>query len=72
MYESEHALMARIPEFQDVFLCYRNRTKNPLGEMQAKMAVACKAIGVFCVVLQTVCDFYEEKFRRDITRPKAT
>ena len=59
------------PAFQDVFLYYRNRTKNPLGGMQAKIAVACKAIRVFYVVLQTVCDFDEEKFRKDIIRPEA-
>ena len=58
------------PAFQDVFLYYRNRTRNPLGGMQAKIAVACTAIRVFYVVLQTGREFDEEKFRRDIIRPK--
>ena len=71
MYESARALMNWNPAFQDVFLYYRNRTKNPLGGMQAKIAVACKAIRIFYVVLQTGCDFDEEKFRRDIIRPEA-
>ena len=71
MYESARALMNRNPAFQDVFLYYRNREKNPLGGMQAKMAVAFKAIRVFYVVLQTGCDFDEEKFRKDIIRPEA-
>ena len=44
MYESARALMNWNPTFQDVFLYYRNRTRNPLGGMQAKIAVACKAI----------------------------
>ena len=61
MYESARALMIWNPVFQDVFLYYRNRTKNPLGGMQAKIAVACKAIRIFYVVLQTGCDFDEEK-----------
>ena len=65
------ALMIWNPVFQDVFLYYRNRTKNPLGGMQAKIAVACKAIRIFYVVLQTGCDFDEEKFRKDIIRPEA-
>mgnify|MGYP007107199863 FL=1 len=39
--------------------------------MQAKIAVVCKAIRVFYVVLQTGCDFDEEKFRKDIIRPEA-
>ncbi len=71
MYESARALMNWNPTFQDVFLYYRNRTKNPPGGMQAKIAVACKAIRVFYVVLQTSCDFDEEKFRKDIIRPEA-
>lgn len=71
MYESAKALMLWNPAFQDVFLYYRNRAKNPLGGMQAKIAVACKAIRVFYVVLQTGCDFDEEKFRKDIIRPEA-
>lgn len=71
MYESVRALMTWSPAFQDVFLYYRNRTKNPLGGMQAKIAVACKAIRIFYVVLQTGCDFDEEKFRKDIIRPEA-
>ena len=71
MYESARALMQWNPAFQDVFLYYRNRTRKPLGSMQAKIAVACKAIRVFYVVLQTGCDFDEEKFRKDIIRPEA-
>lgn len=70
MYESARALMNWNPAFQDVFLYYRNRTRNPLGGMQAKIAVACKAIRVFYVVLQTGREFDEEKFRRDIIRSK--
>ena len=71
MYESARALMNWNPAFQDVFLYYRNRTRNPLGGMQAKIAVACKAIRVFYVILQTGCDFDEEKFRKDIIRREA-
>lgn len=70
MYESARALMNWNPAFQDVFLYYRNRTRNPLGGMQAKIAVACKEIRVFYVVLQTGREFDEEKFRRDIIRSK--
>lgn len=71
MYESARALMNWNPAFQDVFLYYRNRDRNPLGGMQAKIAVACKAIRVFYVVLQTCCEFDEEKFRKDIIHLEA-
>jgi len=71
MYESARALINWNPAFSDVFLYYRNREQRPLGGMQAKIAVACKAIRVFFVILQTGCDFDEEHFRRDIIRQEA-
>ncbi len=71
MYESARALINWNPAFLDVFLYYRNREQRPLGGMQAKIAVACKAIRVFFVILQTGCDFDEERFRRDIVRQEA-
>lgn len=36
MYESARALINWNPAFPDVFLYYRNRTRRPLGSMQAK------------------------------------
>ena len=71
MYESARALINWNPAFSDVFLYYRNREQRPVGGMQAKIAVACKAIRVFYVILQTGCDFDEERFRRDIVRKEA-
>lgn len=55
----------------DVFLYYWDREKNPPRGMQAKIAVACKVIRIFYVVLQTDCEFDEEKLRWDIIRPEA-
>ena len=71
MYEAARSLINWSSAFEDVFLYYRGRGKNPLGGMQAKIAVACKAIRVFYVVLQRGCDFDEEKFRKDIIHPQA-
>ena len=71
MYESARSLINWNPAFSDVFLYYRNREQRPLGGMQAKIAVACKAIRVFFVILQSGCDFDEERFRRDIIRQEA-
>jgi transposase len=70
MYESARALINWNPAFLDVFLYYRNREKRPLGGMQAKIAVACKAIRVFYIIMKTGCDFEEERFRKDIVRPE--
>ena len=51
MYESAKSLINWNPAFQDVFLYYRNRERRPLGGMQSKIAVACKAIRVFFTIL---------------------
>ncbi len=69
MYESARSLINWNRAFQDLY--YRNRERKPLGGMQAKIAVACKAVRIFYVVLQTGCEFDEEKFRRDIIREEA-
>lgn len=50
---------------------YRNRMRNPLGGMQAKIAVACKAIRAFYTILKTGCDFDKARFREGIIRPEA-
>ena len=71
MYESARSLINWNPAFLDVFLYYRNRERRPLGSMQAKIAVACKAIRVFFVIMQTGCDFDEGRFRKDILRSEA-
>ena len=71
MYESARSLINWNPAFLDVFLYYRNRERRPLGSMQAKIAVACKAIRVFFVIMLTGCDFDEERFRKDILRSEA-
>ena len=71
MYESARSLINWNPTFLDVFLYYRNRERRPLGSMQAKIAVACKAIRVFFVIMQTGCDFDEGRFRKDILRSEA-
>ena len=70
MYESARSLINWNPAFQDVFLYYRNRERKPLGGMQAKIAVSCKAIRIFYTILTTGCDFDEERFRKDIIRPE--
>ena len=70
MYESARSLINWNPAFQDVFLYYRNRERKPLGGMQAKIAVSCKAIRIFYTILITGCDFDEERFRKDIKRPE--
>lgn len=70
LYESARALINWNPAFADVFLYYRNRERKPLGGMQSKIAVACKAIRVFYMILKTGSEFDEDRFRSDIVRPE--
>ena len=69
MYEAARALMIWDPAFGDLFLYYRNRMCHPLGSMQAKIAVECKAIRVFYAILKHGCDYDPKKLQKDIIRP---
>ena len=69
MYETARALMIWDPAFGDLFLYYRNRMCHPLGSMQAKIAVECKAIRVFYAILKHGCDYDPKKLQKDIIRP---
>ena len=69
MYEAARALMIWDPAFSDLFLYYRNRMCHPLGSMQAKIAVECKAIRVFYAILKHGCDYDPKKLQKDIIRP---
>ena len=71
MYESARSLISWNEAFSEIFMYYRYRTRNPLGSMQAKIAVSCKTIRVFYTILTTGCDFDAEKLRRDIILPEA-
>lgn len=69
-------------DYDFVIICERVQTPSltdnspnscrSLGSMLAKIVVECKAIMVFYIILQTGCDFDEERFRKDIIRPHAT
>ena len=71
MYESARSLISWNEAFSAVFIYYRYRTRNPLGGMQAKIAVVCKTIRIFYTIIKTGCESNVEKLRRDIIRPEA-
>ena len=70
LYEAALSLTGRNPEFRKVYEYYRTREKNPLKKMQSLVAVACKVIRVFYVVLTKGVDYDPEKMMRDIRRPE--
>ena len=69
LFEAALSLVARNPEFRKIYEYYRTRENNPLKKMQSLVAVACKVIRVFYVMLTKGVDYDPEKMMRDIRRP---
>ena len=70
LFEAALSLVARNPEFRKIYEYYRTREKNPLKKMQSLVAVACKVIRVFYVILKKGVDYDPEKMMGDIRRPE--
>ena len=71
LFEAALSLVARNPEFREIYEYYRTREDNPLKKMQSLVAVACKVIRVFNVILTKGVDYDPEKMMRDIHRPES-
>lgn len=61
-------LLARNAEFRDIYDYYITLVKNPLKRRQAMIAVSCKLIRVFYVVLTKGLDYDRMKMKTDIHR----
>ena len=61
-------LLASNKEFREVYDYFVSRAKNPLKRRQAMMAVSCKLIRVFYVVLIKGVDYDRFKMMSDIHR----
>ncbi|OKZ73071.1 MAG: IS110 family transposase [Clostridiales bacterium 41_12_two_minus] len=70
LFEAALSLVARNPEFRKIYEYYRTRENHPLKKMQSLVAVACKVIRVFYVMLTKGVDYDPEKMMRDIRRPE--
>lgn len=70
LFEAALSLVARNLEFRKIYEYYRTRENNPLKKMQSLVAVACKVIRVFYVMLTKGVDYDPEKMMRDIRRPE--
>ena len=66
LFEAALSLVARNPEFRKIYEYYRTRENHPLKKMQSLVAVACKVIRVFYVMLTKGVDYDPEKMMRDI------
>lgn len=64
-------MVGHSPEFRSIHQYYTTRDRNPLKKMQSLIAVACKLIRVFYLILQTGATYKAEKMMEDIRRPAA-
>lgn len=71
LYEAAISLIGKNEEFRSIHEYYQTRKENPLKKMQSVVAVACKALRVFYVILTKGVDYDAEKMLNDIRRPQA-
>ena len=71
LYEAAVSVVSHSPEFRSIHQYYTTRDKNPLKKMQSMIAVACKLIRIFYVILKNGTKYDAAKMMGDIRRPEA-
>ncbi len=71
LFMASQPLVAYNPAFRELHNYYTTRSKNPLKKMQSLIAISCKLIRVFFVLLTRNVEYDEEKMLKDIKRPAA-
>ena len=72
LYEAAISLIRKNPEFKEIHNYYLTRDKNPLKKMQSVIAVACKVIRVFYMMLTKGISYDGTKMLNDIKRRELT
>ena len=70
LYEAAMSLVGKNEEFSQSHRYYTTRPVNPLKKMQSLMAIACKLIRIFYVMLTKEVDYDPQKMISDIRRPE--
>ena len=70
LYEAAISVIGKNPEFKSIHKYYLTRTKNPLKKMQSVIAIACKLIRIFYMILTKGNDYDGQKMLQDIVRPE--
>ena len=70
LYEAAISVIGKNPEFRSIHEYYLTRKKNPLKKMQSVIAIACKLIRVFYMILTKGVDYDGQKMLKDIIRPE--
>ena len=66
------SVVGKSKEFKEIHNYYTTRESNPLKKMQSIIAVACKLIRVFFVILVKGIDYDASKMLEDIKHPRET
>ena len=69
LYEAAVSVVSHSSEFKDIHRYYTTRKRNPLKKMQSMIAVACKLLRVFYLILKTGVSYDAGKLMGDIQRP---
>ena len=69
--EAAISVIGKNAEFKQIHHYYRSREKNSLKKMQSVVAVACKLIRIFYMILTKGIDYNGKKMLDDIRRPDA-
>ena len=70
LFQAVMPLVAKNEEFKSLHEYYITRSKNPLKKKQSLIAVACKLIRIFFVILSQGIMYDKEKLLGDIVRPQ--
>lgn len=70
LYEAAVSLIGKNAEFKEIHNYYLTGEKNPLKKMQSVIAVACKVIRVFYMMLTKGISYDGAKMLKDIKRPE--
>ncbi len=68
LYEAAISLVGKNAEFRKIHEYYRTRKENPLKKKQSVVAVACKVLRIFFVILTKGVQYDPEKLLGDIKR----
>ena len=69
LYEAAVSVVSHSPEFKEIHQYYTTRDRNPLKKMQSLIAVACKLVRVFYLILKKGVTYDAAKLMGDIRRP---
>ena len=69
LYEAAVSVVAHNPEFKGIHHYYTTREQNPLKKMQSMIAIACKLVRLFYMLLTTGREYDPSKMMSDIKHP---